>query len=92
MVTKYILMIKRKRPAGHNGWGDLHQEQAEVAKAGHLPVIINPMHCNVFLCLSDIVRGLLKRRNPFEYFILTLQISITCVGYIALVTCYLTSW
>ena len=42
-------MIKRKRPAGHNGWGDLHQEQAEVAKAGHLPVIINPMHCNVFL-------------------------------------------
>ena len=49
MLTKYILMIKRKRPAGHNGWGDLHQEQAEVAKAGHLPVIINPMHCNVLL-------------------------------------------
>ena len=42
-------MIERKRPARHNGWGDLHQEQAEVAKAGHLPVIINPTHCNVFL-------------------------------------------
>ena len=40
MLTKYILMIKRKRPAGHNGWGDLHQEQTEVAKAGHLLVII----------------------------------------------------
>ena len=46
---KHIFMIKRKRPARHNGWGDLHQEQAEVAKAGHLPVIIDPTHCNVFL-------------------------------------------
>ena len=48
-MLKYMFMIKRKRPAGHNGWGDLHQEQTEVAKAGHLPVIINLMHCNVLL-------------------------------------------
>ena len=32
-------------------------------------------------CLSHIVPGLLKRLNPFDYFILTLQISITCFGW-----------
>ena len=32
-------------------------------------------------CLSHIVPGLLKRLNPVDYFIQTLQISITCFGW-----------